>query len=800
MEFAHRTRFARTSSATSDSTLAPGKRTLTEQLPVQLPERATPPGATSETNTTVPATPAPLPAEASSRPTLQMLFGFRPAPAEHPAQVHAAAGRGTAGPTAQHSNSIERAFGPTGDHDAAAAGHAPGAVAPVEVARPSEVAGAPGSTLLGAETAAMGPAVLAARRARRGDTAQTAAEGLTGAAQALPHREQIQRAFGHHDVDDVRAFVGGAAASASDRLGAEAYATGDAVAFRDSPDLHTAAHEAAHVVQQRGGVQLKDKLGRAGDAYEAHADAVADAVTGGRSAEGLLDTMAGPRSRASSDGAVQRLASYPEAVGDLRQVPEPRHQDKPYAYDYHLLLENLQKYDLVAAEEDAARSVLTSLDRLTKAILGDVDEQDRHEQPEFFHYVVRLTDAIGRERVMRGWNKTEANPRHGDRVRQNATLRATPNDDLDPEQELAKLRPEELRWAGIADLPRDRQLAFVRQMNQRNKYDDVTPKDRLTVKDFREGKANEPSWYLVENENGGQRGFIREDEMAVTDAHALRAPALFEQPPAVDDIQQGSLGDCFLLSALGTIVRRDPGYIQRMVIDGRDTVSVRFYRAAGAVFIPEWVTVEKTAAVEEGKKRPRFASKPWVAMVEKAYATWAGKGLYGRITGGGADTALQDLLGKEAAMGWKDRVHDKDLAQHTREVLEESPGRATTIGTKGGFKNAGPHPQLYPTHAYEVVRATRTGLVLRNPHGTDKSVTAEFELTDALVNEYFDHSTHTTESAESGPGELAQMTGIVVDAQADLARRRRALEYLHELATSGSKEVGSHRRRSSSTS
>lgn len=33
--------------------------------------------------------------------------------------------------------------------------------------------------------------------------------------------------------------------------GAEAFATGNHVAFASSPSLHTAAHEAAHVVQQR---------------------------------------------------------------------------------------------------------------------------------------------------------------------------------------------------------------------------------------------------------------------------------------------------------------------------------------------------------------------------------------------------------------------------------------------------------------------------------------------------------------------------------------------------------------------
>ncbi len=46
----------------------------------------------------------------------------------------------------------------------------------------------------------------------------------------------------------MRAQVGGPGQSAAENLGAQAYATGDAVAFKQSPDLHTSAHEAAHVV------------------------------------------------------------------------------------------------------------------------------------------------------------------------------------------------------------------------------------------------------------------------------------------------------------------------------------------------------------------------------------------------------------------------------------------------------------------------------------------------------------------------------------------------------------------------
>jgi hypothetical protein len=106
------------------------------------------------------------------------------------------------------------------------------------------------------------------RRAPGGDAMaesahDIAARGTSGAAQALPYSERIQQAFGRHDVSGVRAFVGGPAQEAAHALGAQAYASGSSVAFGAAPDLHTAAHEAAHVVQ-RGGVQLQDGLGQSG--------------------------------------------------------------------------------------------------------------------------------------------------------------------------------------------------------------------------------------------------------------------------------------------------------------------------------------------------------------------------------------------------------------------------------------------------------------------------------------------------------------------------------------------------------
>lgn len=121
---------------------------------------------------------------------------------------------------------------------------------------------------------------------------QAAAWGIADSGSSLPHAGTIQRLFGRHDVSGIEAHVGGPAATASYAIGAEAYATGHHIAFASAPSLHTTAHEAAHIVQQRGGVQLTGGVGERGDVYEQHADQVADAVVQGKSAEELLDRYA----------------------------------------------------------------------------------------------------------------------------------------------------------------------------------------------------------------------------------------------------------------------------------------------------------------------------------------------------------------------------------------------------------------------------------------------------------------------------------------------------------------------------
>jgi outer membrane protein OmpA-like peptidoglycan-associated protein len=154
-----------------------------------------------------------------------------------------------------------------------------------------------------------------------GQTREAAASGTAGPAERLPFLDVIQRSFGAHDLSGARAHTDAAATSAWGTLGAKAFATGNQVAFAGSPDLHTAAHEAAHIVQQSGGVSLKGGIGEEGDVYERHADEVADAVVQGRSAESMLNRFASTEERGlqNSPTATQFKGLLGESIEDAKE-------------------------------------------------------------------------------------------------------------------------------------------------------------------------------------------------------------------------------------------------------------------------------------------------------------------------------------------------------------------------------------------------------------------------------------------------------------------------------------------------
>lgn len=158
------------------------------------------------------------------------------------------------------------------------------------------------------------------------DSAQSLAQrAFAGGGQDFPHRARIQQSFGPaFDLSGAEAHIGGPARRAGSTLGARAFVQGERAAFAEAPDLRLAAHEAAHLLQQRGDVALPggmDTTAAAGDPYERHADAVAEAVVAGQDASGLL--ARGPGGPPSAGRGKQPASSAP--------VQRFSHDDPPWS-------------------------------------------------------------------------------------------------------------------------------------------------------------------------------------------------------------------------------------------------------------------------------------------------------------------------------------------------------------------------------------------------------------------------------------------------------------------------------------
>lgn len=135
--------------------------------------------------------------------------------------------------------------------------------------------------------------------------------------------------------------------------------------------------------------------------------------------------------------------------------------------------------------------------------------------------------------------------------------------------------------------------------------------------------------------------------------------ALFVNGPSYNDVRQGQLGDCYLLTAIQGIAFNNPQSIRNMFIDnGDNTWTVKFFLNNNQV---NYVTVDRFLPTDRNGFS-RFASfngqannpsnELWVGLVEKAYAQWhefSGARLpinsYQNISGGLAQVATYQMLG-----------------------------------------------------------------------------------------------------------------------------------------------------------
>jgi Calpain family cysteine protease/Putative Ig domain len=214
-------------------------------------------------------------------------------------------------------------------------------------------------------------------------------------------------------------------------------------------------------------------------------------------------------------------------------------------------------------------------------------------------------------------------------------------------------------------------------------------------------------------------------------------------PISVTDINQGQMGDCYLLSSIGEIVLFHPSAISQMIqanADGTETVTL-WLSANGSLpgygttaYKADAVTVTNTFptnSVNSGATQDVLNGQKeiWVQVLEKAMATIYG-GYNGIANGGIPSIAMEELTGNTATSTWAGGI---SLSQLQSDI---AAGDLITFDTQ----NAQTMPYgLFGDHAYMFQSlSTVNGTVmvnLLNPWGFDNPNPVPFSLLSTVFAE-----------------------------------------------------------------
>lgn len=217
----------------------------------------------------------------------------------------------------------------------------------------------------------------------------------------------------------------------------------------------------------------------------------------------------------------------------------------------------------------------------------------------------------------------------------------------------------------------------------------------------------------------------------------------------MDDIEQGQIGDCWLLAGLGPIAQNDPQFIRDHVSYDAEagTYTVTLYRDGEPVDV-----VVDASVVENGARSPS-GDPNYASIYEKAMASFMG-GNYDDIDGGYTSDAFEAITGRDAERGGESNFDD------IQAKLED--GQLMAVGTEGDaswwpFDDEVDNDEIVPNHAYMVAgieeRDGERRIHLINPWGPDggsyegKDKVGELWLTEAEYRENFD-STYSVAGKE----------------------------------------------------
>ena len=220
------------------------------------------------------------------------------------------------------------------------------------------------------------------QRRRHAHAYRVANNALRGSGRPLTHLDAIQESFGHHDVTGMREVTGSPARQALTSLRAVGFTGNGRMAVGATPDLFTQAHEAAHGVQQAAlgnDLRLKGGFGEADDKYERHADAVAEKVLRGQSAQELLDDMAGGIQTTVEAGNHAGAIQFNEEIIDKFKSSKSR----LIFLDYDGTLVGFHEDPMKAVPDDELHDIIARLTRCENTKVVITTGRKREELSKF---------------------------------------------------------------------------------------------------------------------------------------------------------------------------------------------------------------------------------------------------------------------------------------------------------------------------------------------------------------------------------------------------------------------------------
>ena len=181
------------------------------------------------------------------------------------------------------------------------------------------------------------------------------------------------------------------------------------------------------------------------------------------------------------------------------------------------------------------------------------------------------------------------------------------------------------------------------------------------------------NYYFLGSSSDDEKKFIPMDEVTQKlNIESLKWCSIDEYPLLpetgkleVNHVQQGAMGDCFLISSLIGTVNKDPYLISRHIYEDGENVYVKFFDVKGGnqpyfVKTDKKIVRLKYSTLNKSKRLASNTPYLWPAIVEKAYAIFASKHLLPHdqsapisnksalkmLQGGYDDMALSPIIGE----------------------------------------------------------------------------------------------------------------------------------------------------------